>query len=880
MLVVAMVVEVSLVSSPAYAAAPVTRADVARTNPGELVAVNVLNNDFDPDGDGFSIVSVTDPPNGTAFHNGSQVVYAPDDGYAGVDTVSYTVRDTNGEESTGTLTVWVDTAVTSNGTHPDANTDYFVAYQGNSVTFTTTQLLSNDSDPQDQALTVVAVSEPNLNGTLTGNLATGYTYTPNTTPPATDNGFDINLFYLVADPDGHVTQGTITIRLLPTDNTNQPPVAVPDWAVTEPGQPVAVNVLNNDFDPDGDGFSIVSVTDPPNGTAFHNSSQVNYTPNTGYAGTETITYTIRDTTSGLLATGTLTVWVDTAVTSNGTHPDANTDYFVAYQGNSVTFTTTQLLSNDSDPQDQALTVVAVSEPNLNGTLTGNLATGYTYTPNTTPPATDNGFDINLFYLVADPDGHVTQGTITIRLLPTDNTNQPPVAVPDWAVTEPGQPVAVNVLNNDFDPDGDGFSIVSVTDPPNGTAFHNSSQVNYTPNTGYAGTETITYTIRDTTSGLLATSFLAVAVGVTGNAPPVAQSASYQVQANSTLPITLQAVDPNGTALTWRLVTEPAGQLTGSLTGAAPQLVYTPTAGTPTDAFVYSVSDGVFETFATITIQVLRANVAPIANPDTATTTQETPVVIDVVDNDTDADGDPLVVAAATGATRGSVSCSGGECTYTPGPGVRRHRQLHLHRVRRVRRHRRRERHRDRRPVTDRRLDHPRDVHDRTGRHGDPAVRHPVRAHARARRRRVERSVRQASSVRQAGTVRQAGSVRQAGTDHRVRPVRQARRRCRGRDPVRDPRRVPRRLAGPARRHPPRGRAHPEHHVRRVPRPVRAAGTADAGARRADARGPLVLRRHDPRRRLTRRLPARRHPDPLDDVRRDHLVPAALHRHRR
>ena len=47
---------------------------------------------------------------------------------------------------------------------------------------TTGDLIANDDDPQGQALSAVAVSEPSNDGVLTGSLATGFTYTPATTP--------------------------------------------------------------------------------------------------------------------------------------------------------------------------------------------------------------------------------------------------------------------------------------------------------------------------------------------------------------------------------------------------------------------------------------------------------------------------------------------------------------------------------------------------------------------------------------------------------------------------------------------------------------------------------------------------------------------------
>ena len=220
------------------------------------------------------------------------------------------------------------------------------------------------------------------------------------------------------------------------------------------------------------------------------------------------------------------------------------------------------------------------------------------------------------------------------------------------------------MNNDFDPDDDTFSIVEVANPANGTAVIIGTRVYYTPPNGFSGVETITYTLRDS-HGLTNTGLLTVLVGTTGDRPPVAQSRSYQVQAGGTLPITLSAVDPNGLPLTWTLVTPPVGQLTGALEGAAPQLTYTAPTNRPSDAFVYEVSDGTLTAQATITITILRPNIDPVANDDTATTTEETPITIDVLGNDTDADGDVLEVSGWTGATHGSVFCSADECTYTP-----------------------------------------------------------------------------------------------------------------------------------------------------------------------------------------------------------------------
>ena len=229
---------IAITSPPAQAAsAPVARADVARTNAATQVAVSTCyGNDFDPDGDSFSVVDVTNPAHGTAFNGSTTIYYTPTIGFSGVETMTYTIEDSTGLTATGTVTVWVDTG-TDSTQFPDLLTDYFYAYQGASVGFSTAQLLANDSDPQNQTITVVAVSEPSNNGTLTGTTTTGYTYTPGLDVALI--GTDSQLNYLVTDTDGHVTQGAITIRILAANDTNTPPVARDDVARTNAATQVA-----------------------------------------------------------------------------------------------------------------------------------------------------------------------------------------------------------------------------------------------------------------------------------------------------------------------------------------------------------------------------------------------------------------------------------------------------------------------------------------------------------------------------------------------------------------------------------------------------------------------------------------------------------------
>lgn len=92
--------------------------------------------------------------------------------------------------------------------------------------------------------------------------------------------------------------------------TNNLPVAVDDSASTSVGSPVTINVLANDFDPDGDPLTVTWGRDPANGSVAVNPDQtVTYTPNGCFSGTDSFEYRISDDKGGWWDYGVVTVRV-------------------------------------------------------------------------------------------------------------------------------------------------------------------------------------------------------------------------------------------------------------------------------------------------------------------------------------------------------------------------------------------------------------------------------------------------------------------------------------------------------------------------------------------------------------------------------------------
>jgi hypothetical protein len=119
---------------------------------------------------------------------------------------------------------------------------------------------------------------------------------------------------------------------------------------------------------------------------------------------------------------------------------------------------------------------------------------------------------------------------------------------------------------------------------------------------------------------------------------------------------------------WEVLTEP---LYGKLTGTAPDLVYTPDEDFHgDDSFTFMVNDGLADSDpATITINVLSVNDAPVAVADTYETDEDTLLDVTapgVLENDTDADGDSLTAVLVTGVSNGSLTLNAdGSFSYTP-----------------------------------------------------------------------------------------------------------------------------------------------------------------------------------------------------------------------
>lgn len=155
------------------------------------------------------------------------------------------------------------------------------------------------TDANGDPLTYTIASSPSQ-GSLTGTGA-ARTYTPNANYSGNDS------FVFTASDGSAESSATVWIAVIAI---NDPPLASDDAATTRRNKSVTVAVLANDHDPDGDGLTVTSVTQPSDGTAAitKGRNSVQFTPARNFVGTCSFTYTISDGKGGS-ATATVSVTV-------------------------------------------------------------------------------------------------------------------------------------------------------------------------------------------------------------------------------------------------------------------------------------------------------------------------------------------------------------------------------------------------------------------------------------------------------------------------------------------------------------------------------------------------------------------------------------------
>ncbi|MFN8283154.1 MAG: Ig-like domain-containing protein [Chitinophagales bacterium] len=666
---------------------PTANANTGSTPEDAPVTIPVLNNDtFGGDGPSTGTITVTQQPsNGTATVDDGgtptdptddQVVYTPNTGYNGLDSLIYEICDANGDCDTALVVINVGGV-----NDPPVVPDTIVTTPED----TPISVCLPITDPDFGDSWTVSVCGGPINGTLTsGPSVTGtqvcLTYAPN----ANWNGTD-SICLITCDLGGLCDTSKVTIVVTPV---NDLPIAEADDATVPEDGSVTVAVLTNDtFGGDGPSTGTITVTQQPsNGTATVDDGgtpndptddQIIYTPNPDFNGSDNIIYEICDSNGDCD-----TAIVRVTVTPVNDLPLAEADDTTVPEDGSVTV---PVLTNDTfggdGPSTGTITIVTgptngTSSVDDGGTPNDPTDDQIIYTPN----ADYNGAD-NIIYEICDSNGDCDTAIVRVTVTPV---NDLPTANANTGSTPEDAPVTIPVLNNDtFGGDGPSTGTITVTQQPsNGTATVDDGgtptdptddQVVYTPNTGYNGLDSLIYEICDA-NGDCDTALVVINVGGV-NDPPVVPDTIVTTPEDTPITVCLPITDPDfGDSWTVSVCGGPInGTLTSgpSVTGAQVCLTYAPNAnwnGTDSICLITCDLGGLCDT-SKVTIVVPPVNDPPVVPDTTVTVPEDSTITVCLPITDIDVN-DTHISTVACGPNHGTISgpvVSGNSVcvTYTP-----------------------------------------------------------------------------------------------------------------------------------------------------------------------------------------------------------------------
>ncbi|GIG23630.1 hypothetical protein Cch01nite_43540 [Cellulomonas chitinilytica] len=518
--------------------APVTSDDVASTTPGAALtfAPTTLtgNDSAGPAAELRQTLTLDEVQASAATHGqvtrrgDGTVTYTPAAGFEGSASFEYVACDdgtTAGEPdprcSTGRVAVDVradapPTAVPQTVTVPAG---------------APTDVVLRGSDPEGDTLTF-AVTSPPAHGTLTGT-PPALVYTP-------ESGFAGTDAFTFTVSDARSTSAPVTVTLVVVPGV--PPVIGPDSAVVSPGGSVLIDVLANDTATAGLDPGTLEVTvAPERGTATVENGAVRYTAAAEGTDPAVFGYRVCDTL-GVCGEGTVQVRVQGP---NRPPAAADDEYAVDVDG-TLTVPAPGVLANDADPDANDAVHVRL----VTGVGAGNLlldgSGAFTYTP-----APDYAGHDSFTYRVVDRAGE-SSPPATVRLAITldgllagDDSYS---VTRDNALTVP----APGVLANDVDTRSSGVLTATIeSGPQRGTvALSADGSVDYTPDPGYVGPDSFTYT---TTTVAGVTSLPArVALAVTEPPGPVPSISGLSPadggRVTGPVPVTARFAPPAGQTL--------------------------------------------------------------------------------------------------------------------------------------------------------------------------------------------------------------------------------------------------------------------------------------------------------------------------------------------
>ncbi|WP_458794367.1 tandem-95 repeat protein, partial [Vibrio parahaemolyticus] len=626
-------------------------ADVVEDTP---TIINVLGNDtFESTDKVVSLDAENGPKNGTVIvNNDGTVTYTPDDNYVGEDTFTYIVTSGGVSEST---TVSVD--VTPENDAPVAKDDTAITDEDTPVTI---DVLPNDTDVDGDKLSVESASVPKEQGTVevvNGKLVF--------TPAENFNG-DAEITYTVTD--GQLTdEAKVTVTVNPVNDAPTIKVDAVE-SITEDAvstDMVVATLTVRDTDTPEDQLT-VSLENNSNGYFVLVGNEVKLTQ----AGVDAVN-------NDELNLKDLAI---SASVSDGVNPTASdSDSLVVNRVNdapTIKVDAVESITEDAVSTDTVLATLTVRdtdtpEDQLTVSLENN-SNGYFVLVGDEVKLTQAGVDavnndeLNLKDLTISAsvsDGVNPTASDSDSLIVNRVNDAPTVenAIADQVLSEDFATYTIDL--NDAFKDSDSALNFSVSGNSNVLVSIENGIATITPTADWNGSETLTFTATDPSGESVSQTVdftVAPVVDIEADSADVVEDTPtiINVLGNDTFESTDKVVslDADNGPKNGTVIVNNDGTVT-----------YTPDDNyVGKDTFTYVVTSGGVSESTTVEVNVTPVNDAPVAKDDIATTQEDTAVIIDVLPNDSDVDGDKLSIqSASVPKEQGTVEVVDGKLVFTP-----------------------------------------------------------------------------------------------------------------------------------------------------------------------------------------------------------------------
>ncbi|SEQ81267.1 Ig-like domain-containing protein [Arthrobacter sp. OV608] len=521
---------------PATLRPPVTVDDTATVRTGDVVTVDVLHNDYHPDGDTLTlrpdlVAPEPTPAEGTAFISGDKLRFRAGQN-AGTVHATYEVADSQGNRTAGYVTIQV---VAEDDTHnsaprPQPITARVIA--GNTVRI---PVPLDGIDPDGDSVDLLGQRDaPKMGRVTVGDTWLNYEAYP-------DSAGRDSFTYVVRDRRGAEAVGTVVVGIAPPSFQNQAPYAATDTVTAKPGRTLSVPVLANDSDPDGDPILLVTegLTVPDGLSAKVTDGRVLVT-GPGRSGQYTLRYTVADI-YGSSSVGSLVL--DIKEDAPAQRPLARDDYVTKIEMYGKTSVDVPVLANDEDPDGVASDLrVSTDDPNTSVGPGGTVNVRFTEASQV------------ILYTVANADGLTASAFVHV---PGLKDLRPELSVTKPLEVKSGETLTISLADVVKVRDGRIARIATAdsvsTSHSNGAPLLKDEHTfSYTSAADYYGPDTLTVQVTDGTgpddaSGLSSTISIPIQVIPAQNVSPTLLGTTIEVApGEAEIPVNLARLsrDPN------------------------------------------------------------------------------------------------------------------------------------------------------------------------------------------------------------------------------------------------------------------------------------------------------------------------------------------------